>query len=107
MVIALQRANPHAFIDENVNLVKAVEPRARPAMAALTASSGSEARRIFREQVVAFEAWRQGRADGTDAGELASRQPVTPAVSDLSGPESLSNVPESRASTGDRLSLYS
>src|SRR5690625_2350587 len=107
MMIALQRANPHAFIHENVNLVKAGEQLAMPDMAALTAISDREARRIFHEQVVAFEAWRQGRAGGTVAGELASGQPATPAVSDLSGPESVSNVPESRASTGDRLRLSS
>ena len=62
MMVALQRANPQAFIHENLNLVKAGATLKVPGMAALTAISDREARRIFQEQSQAFAAYRQGLA---------------------------------------------
>ena len=59
MMMALQRANPQAFIQGNVNLVKAGSTLSMPDSDALTALSDREARRLFHEHLVAFE---QGRA---------------------------------------------
>ncbi|HEY9279008.1 MAG TPA: FimV/HubP family polar landmark protein [Eoetvoesiella sp.] len=62
MMIALQRANPQAFINGNINLIKAGATLNIPDMAALTAVSDREARRLFQQQVQAFGAYRQGMA---------------------------------------------
>src|SRR5690606_33470580 len=50
MMIALQRANPQAFIHNNLNLVKAGASLTMPAREALTAISDREARRLFMQQ---------------------------------------------------------
>lgn len=62
MMIALQRANPQAFIEDNVNLVKAGSMLSMPDMAALTAISDREARLIFQQQSQAFALYRQRAA---------------------------------------------
>lgn len=62
MMIALQRANPQAFINGNVNLVKAGATLQMPGMAELTAVSDREARRIFQRHAQEFEQYRQGVA---------------------------------------------
>lgn len=67
MMIALQRANPQAFIQNNVNLVKAGATLSMPDMAALTAISDKEARRIFQKQAQAFALYRQRLAGSTPA----------------------------------------
>ncbi|PLC49498.1 hypothetical protein CR159_12910 [Pollutimonas subterranea] len=59
MMIALQRENPKAFIENNLNLVKAGSTLSMPGMAQLTAISGREARRIFHKQAQAFALYRQ------------------------------------------------
>ncbi|TAM89075.1 MAG: peptidoglycan-binding protein LysM [Candidimonas sp.] len=64
MMMALQRANPRAFIDGNVNLVKAGATLVVPDKAAMTAISDREARRLFVRQAAAFEAYRQRLAGG-------------------------------------------
>src|SRR3546814_12876380 len=48
MMMALQRANPGAFIHDNVNLVKAGATLSVPGMAELTAVSAKEARRLLQ-----------------------------------------------------------
>lgn len=58
MMIALQKANPQAFIEGNINLVKAGATLAIPDAAALRAVSDREARRIFQQQLQAFAAYR-------------------------------------------------
>lgn len=62
MMLALQRANPQAFIKGNVHLVKAGATLQMPDMAQLTALSDHEARRIYMRQTQEFEQYRQGLA---------------------------------------------
>lgn len=62
MMVALQRANPQAFIDGNLNLVKAGAKLSIPDASALRAVSDREARRIFQQHVQAYAAYRQGIA---------------------------------------------
>lgn len=106
MMMALQRANPDAFIHQNINLVIAGERLAMPDMDALTAISDREARRLFHEQVVAFNAYRQGHGELV-AGDAASGQGMAQADQDLISGEGLSNIPESRDAGGDHLKLSS
>src|SRR3546814_13884821 len=58
MMIALQRANPSAFIHENINLVKAGGSLSMPGHDALTAISYREARRIFHKQAATLDLYR-------------------------------------------------
>ncbi|MGB6103958.1 MAG: FimV/HubP family polar landmark protein, partial [Pusillimonas sp.] len=67
MMIALQRANPQAFIHGNLNLVKAGARLTVPDNAALTAISDREARRLFQQQAQAFAQYRQRAAGRTSA----------------------------------------
>ena len=67
MMIALQRANPQAFIDGNLNLVKAGATLSMPGREALTAVSDQEARRLFQQQAQAFAQYRQKAATQTSA----------------------------------------
>ncbi|AEC19827.1 hypothetical protein PT7_1287 [Pusillimonas sp. T7-7] len=67
MMIALQRANPQAFIHENINLVKAGASLNMPGHDALTAISDREARRLFQQQAQAFAQYRQRAAANTSA----------------------------------------
>src|SRR3546814_184838 len=67
MMIALQRANPQAFIHENINLVKAGASLSMPGHDALTAISDREARRLFQQQAQAFAQYRQRAAANTSA----------------------------------------
>lgn len=106
MMIALQRANPQAFIHENINLVKAGEQLGMPDMAALTAISDREARRLFHEQVVAFNAYRQGSGDLL-AGDPAAARSLAHTGHAASPADTVSNVPESRTGSGDQLKLSS
>jgi pilus assembly protein FimV len=72
MMIALQRANPQAFIHDNVNLVKAGSTLTMPDMAALTAISDREARQVFLRQAQAFAQYRHRAAGGTSTIAKAS-----------------------------------
>src|SRR5690554_2646451 len=75
MMIALQRANPQAFIEDNVNLVKAGATLIMPDADALTALSDREARRIFQQHAQAFARYRQ-RSSGADIAAVATSGPA-------------------------------
>ena len=90
MMIALQRANPRAFIDGNLHLVKAGATLSVPDKAALTAISDSEARRIYQRHVQAFALYRQrlaGNAAVLASTEDAAQGVVGPAGGELAIPE--------------------
>src|SRR5699024_3057760 len=53
LMMALQRANPDAFINNNVNLVKAGSRLTMPDSKALAAISDREARRLFHQHLLA------------------------------------------------------
>lgn len=54
LMLALQRANPQAFIQSNINLVRAGANLTMPSMAEMLAISDAEARRQFVAQTAAF-----------------------------------------------------
>ncbi|KOF52501.1 peptidoglycan-binding protein LysM, partial [Achromobacter sp. DMS1] len=58
MLVALWRANPRAFIQNNMNLVKAGEKLTIPDAATVRAVDPAEARRIFNEHAEAFARYR-------------------------------------------------
>ncbi|TAL76649.1 MAG: peptidoglycan-binding protein LysM [Burkholderiaceae bacterium] len=89
MMVALQRANPQAFIHGNMNLVKAGSTLGVPGIDELTAVSDREARRIFMRQAQEFEKYRQrlaarkGQAlagPSASKGQVSSAEPAERAV---------------------------
>lgn len=58
MLVALWRANPDAFIQGNMNLVRAGQKLAIPDAATVRAVDPAEARRIFNEHAEAFARYR-------------------------------------------------
>lgn len=102
MMIALQKANPQAFIEGNINLVKAGATLAIPDTAALLAVSDREARRIFQQHAQAFAAYREGIAARRSAPvQGGSAQQGT--VSSSAG----SALVEPAAAAGDQVVLSS
>jgi pilus assembly protein FimV len=112
MMIALQRANPQAFIQKNVNLVKAGATLSMPDMAALTAISDKEARRIFQKQAQAFALYRQRLAGSTSAvgqeagaaasGKVSAASPPAPQESAQGAQDQLRLSGSNQAASGGR-----
>jgi pilus assembly protein FimV len=112
MMIALQRANPQAFIQKNVNLVKAGATLSMPGMAALTAISDKEARRIFQKQAQAFALYRQRLAGSTSAvgqeagaaasGKVSAASPPAPQESAQGAQDQLRLSGSNQAASGGR-----
>ena len=88
MMVALQKANPQAFINSNMNLVKAGATLTIPNAAALREVSDRQARRIFQQQAQAYAAYRDRiaarRGEAVRGGSTlqgpVSRPPVRPAA---------------------------
>ncbi|MGB7523981.1 MAG: FimV/HubP family polar landmark protein, partial [Castellaniella sp.] len=75
LMMALQRANPQAFIHDNVNLVRAGASLAVPDINDMLSISDAEARRQFQAQAAAFARMRgrlAGASAATDAGQAAT-----------------------------------
>jgi pilus assembly protein FimV len=73
-MVALLRANPGAFINDNINLVRQGAVLRLPDSDALEQASASEARAIVREQV---SQWRQMRQPSPQADAVASEERAT------------------------------
>ncbi len=87
LMMALQRANPQAFIHDNVNLVRAGASLAVPDINDMLSISDAEARRQFQAQAAAFARMRgrlAGAASSADAGQAAAGA-VSPAESREAG----------------------
>lgn len=99
LMLALQRANPQAFIHQNINLVRAGASLAVPDVADMLSISDAEARRQFVAQTAAFERMRgrqAGRVPAVQGGNASAG-----AVQPSSGTESA--APKSAG--GDRVRL--
>ena len=67
LMMALQRANPQAFIHSNINLVRAGASLAVPSVDDMLSVSDAEARRQFMAQTAAFARLRGRQADAAPA----------------------------------------
>ncbi len=94
MLIALFRANPDAFDDENISRLRAGSVLTIPPADAVRAIDQAEARREIRAQAADFQAYRKGLATATaaqrptpaaDAGQASAGQ-VVPRVEDARTP---------------------
>ena len=104
MMMGLQRANPKAFIENNVNLVRADAVLTMPDLEALTALSDREARRLFLQHVEAFNQYRRrGNAAGSVAVSTSGPAVAQGELSSLD--EGLQPDPGTSAAPEDRLRL--
>ena len=100
-LVALWQANPDAFIDNNMNLLRAGERLRLPDANAVRAVDPADARRIYQQQLDAHAAYRARM--GHAAGRAAV---VTAAAGDRGQVEARTGaVAASATSTGDRLRL--
>ena len=74
MLVALWRANPDAFLQNNMNLVLAGATLVLPDAATVRAIDPDEARRIYLQQV---EAFNRGRGAGAGVGAAQSADPAS------------------------------
>ncbi|MGB6241156.1 MAG: FimV/HubP family polar landmark protein [Castellaniella sp.] len=87
LMMALQRANPQAFIHSNINLVRAGASLAVPSVDDMLSISDAQARQQFHDQTVAFARLRGRQADAAAnvgaqaAGGAVSSDAKTPAQS--------------------------
>jgi pilus assembly protein FimV len=72
LMVGLYQANPQAFIQKNLNLVKAGATLGVPDRASLIAISDREARRIFQQHAKAFALYRQRLAATPNVAEAGS-----------------------------------
>lgn len=101
MMMALQRTNPEAFIEKNINLVKAGERLAMPGMDELLALSDRDARREFQAQAAAFAEYR-ARHGGKQGAALTQAGQGTATQGGISKAEGTVAAPVAQ---GDHLSL--
>ncbi|MBC2769570.1 type IV pilus assembly protein FimV [Pusillimonas minor] len=103
-MVAVQLANPNAFINDNVNLVKAGASLVVPDQAALTALTDAQARRVFQQHAAAFAQYRQRLARQTGA-------PLQPGATDRGGVSPAANASSASVSASqnaaDKLVLAS
>lgn len=72
-LIATQRANPKAFIRDNVNLVRAGAQLRMPSKAEILAIEPGEAQRLIQLQMRAFDAYRRGLAGQARPAQTATQ----------------------------------
>lgn len=102
MLVALWRANPGAFLQNNMNLVKAGATLTVPDAATVRAVDPAEARRIFLEQAEAYARYRASLAAAAGKGAAVSSAPASSGQVSNATP-----APPPEPSTQDRVRLSS
>ena len=106
LMMALQRANPQAFIHQNINLVRAGASLSVPSVADMLSISDAEARRQFVAQTAAFDRLR-GRvaASPVKAGQgssgSVSQAPAHPEPSGQAASQDRVRLSEARSDRTD------
>lgn len=99
MLAALWRANPEAFIQNNMNLVRAGHTLAIPDAAAARAVDPAEARHIFSEHAAAFARYRAriGAAAGADPIQIKGQDAASGTVPPADGADgAVASAPQDR-----------
>lgn len=96
-LIATQRANPKAFIRDNVNLVRAGAQLRMPSRAEILAIEPGEAQRLIQLQMRAFDAYRRGLAGQARPAQTATQTDQGSVETAVNG--------QADAPAGDRLTL--
>lgn len=101
MMIALHRANPAAFIDNNINRLRTGVILKMPSADEVRNINNTEARREVRVQTQEFNAWRARVAEG-----VASR-PATPVEESAGRTRTIDTVPPAAEQDRDRVAISS
>lgn len=115
-MVAVQTANPSAFLQDNVNLLKAGATLVVPDHSALVALSDAQARRVYQQHGQAFAAYRQrlaarkgaplGARDAARGGVSAPDQaPAAPAETGSTDKVVLSSGSSASSSADDAVAL--
>ena len=115
-MVAVQAANPSAFLQDNVNLLKAGATLVVPDHSALVALSDAQARRVYQQHGQAFAAYRQrlaarkgaplGARDAARGGVSAPDQaPAAPAETGSTDKVVLSSGSSASSSADDAVAL--
>jgi pilus assembly protein FimV len=101
MLVALFRGNPEAFVDNNMNRLKAGEVLTIPSAAAAQQVTAPEAREVIRAQSADFDAYRQQLASG--ATTQKSAEPTRQAKGSVQA--SVQDSKQAAAPAPDKLTL--
>jgi len=101
MLVALFRANPQAFIDENMNLLKAGSQLKVPSAAEAKETAPAEARQVIQAQSADFGAYRQRLASGVPA--VRATEPARQATGRVTA--QVDDKKAAASTTPDRLTL--
>lgn len=101
MLVALFRANPQAFIEENMNLLKAGSQLKVPSASEAKDTSPTEARQLIQAQSADFGAYRQRLASGVPA--VRTTEPARQATGRVTAQVEDKKAPA--GATPDRLTL--
>lgn len=74
MMLALFRANPQAFSQNNINNLKTGAMLSKPAKADVVSSTSAESKRIIRQHYAQWKKYREGLATSTVVQQPASQQ---------------------------------
>jgi pilus assembly protein FimV len=100
MLVALFRSNPQAFIESNMNLLKAGSQLKVPSAAEAKETSAADAKQVIQAQSTDFSAYRQRLASGVPA--VKATEPPRQATGKVSAQVDDKKAP---APTPDRLTL--
>lgn len=98
MMVALFRANPHAFIKDNINYLKSGSLLTRPAKSEVTQYSAAESKRIVKQHYAQWKKYRAGLAEHTVA-----QTPVT--KSNNAAASGVTTAPNANASDKPKLKV--
>lgn len=101
MLVALFRTNPQAFIDENMNLLKAGSQLKVPSASEARETSTADAKQVIQAQSADFSAYRQRLASGVPA--VRATEPARQATGRVTAQVEDKKAPAS--ATPDRLTL--
>ncbi len=101
MLVALFRGNPDAFVDNNMNRLKAGQMLTIPATEAVQQVSAPEAREVIRAQSADFAAYRQQLASGVTTQK--TEEPARQAKGSVQA--SVQDSKQAAAPTPDKLTL--
>ncbi|HVK32153.1 MAG TPA: FimV/HubP family polar landmark protein [Burkholderiaceae bacterium] len=101
MLVALFRANPQAFIDENMNLLKAGSQLKVPSASEAKETGTAEAKQVIQAQSADFGAYRQRLASGVPA--VRATEPARQATGRVSA--QVDDKKAAASTTPDRLTL--
>jgi pilus assembly protein FimV len=101
MLVALFRGNPDAFVDDNMNRLKAGQVLTIPSAEAVQQVSAPQAREVIRAQSADFAAYRQQLAAGVSTQK--TEEPARQAKGSVQA--SVQDAKQAAAPTADKLTL--